>query len=427
MRLFGAAFLFCLCAGAAWADPVYDVSEVQAYLRDGTAAYHTGDYAAAETAFASAALYGPQQPDAFYNLAAAAARHGDKGKALAALDRFADFGLLVNLDNDPSFAALRGSADFARIREKLARQTAPICSCKPIFEGSNAPFIAEGVAHDLRTERIFVSGVSARKIVAIHDGVAHDFATVPDGMSALGIRINAAHDLLWAAASTLPQSDGGSGDMGSAALLAFDITSGALRARYDAPVYASRRSFSDMTFAPDGTAYVSDAIEGSIFRLKPGADSLEVVGTAARFKSPQGMVVSADGKTLLVADYSAGLQRLDIQSGNVDTVAAPAGVTTLGMDGLVQIPDGSFAATQNVFAPNRVVHFRLSRNWARLESFNVVARATADVSDISLLTPDGNDVLVVGVSQWASFEGDNGTPSRPLKNWRITRVTMPLK
>ena len=426
MRFFGAAFLLCFCVGTALADPVYDTSEVQAYLRDGTIAYRAGDYAAAETAFASAAMYGPQQPDAFYNLAAAAARRGDKGRALAALDRFADFGLFMNLDRDASFAALRGGEDFARIRQKLARQTAPVCSCRVMFQGSNAPFIAEGVAHDLRTERVFVSGVSARKIVAIHNGAAHDFAVVPDGMSALGIRINAAHDLLWAAASTLPQSNGGSGDMGNAALLAFDITSGALRARYNAPTYAPHRSFSDLTFAPDGTAYVSDAIEGSIFRLTPGADRLEIVGgQAARFKSPQGMVVSADGKTLLVADYSAGLQRLDIESGVVDPVAVPAGISTLGMDGLVLLPDGSFAATQNLFAPHRVVHFRLSRDWSRLESLSVIARATADMSDISLLTPDGNNLLVVGTSQWASFEGDNGTSTRPLKNWRVVRVVVP--
>jgi hypothetical protein len=426
MRFFGAAFLLCFCVGTALADPVYDTSEVQAYLRDGTIAYRAGDYAAAETAFASAAMYGPQQPDAFYNLAAAAARRGDKGRALAALDRFANFGLFMNLDRDASFAALRGGEDFARIRQKLARQTAPVCSCRVMFQGSNAPFIAEGVAHDLRTERVFVSGVSARKIVAIHNGAAHDFAVVPDGMSALGIRINAAHDLLWAAASTLPQSDGGSGDMGNAALLAFDITSGALRARYNAPTYAPHRSFSDLTFAPDGTAYVSDAIEGSIFRLTPGADRLEIVdGQAARFKSPQGMVVSADGKTLLVADYSAGLQRLDIESGVVDPVAVPAGISTLGMDGLVLLPDGSFAATQNLFAPHRVVHFRLSRDWSRLESLSVIARATADMSDISLLTPDGNNLLVVGTSQWASFEGDNGTSTRPLKNWRVVRVVVP--
>jgi hypothetical protein len=58
-------------------------------------------------------------------------------------------------------------------------------------------------------------------------------------------------------------------------------------------------------------------------------------------------------------------------------------------------------------------------------NLSVVARATADMSDISLLTPDGNNLLVVGTSHWASFEGDNGTSTRPLKNWRVVRVVVP--
>jgi hypothetical protein len=73
------------------------------------------------------------------------------------------------------------------------------------------------------------------------------------------------------------------------------------------------------------------------------------------------------------------------------------------------------------------VRFRLSKNWGRLETFGVVARGGAELSDVTLLTPDGNDVLVSGASQWASFNEDSGTPSRPLQRWHITRVAMPLK
>ncbi|MGN6515174.1 MAG: hypothetical protein ACTHLR_04965 [Rhizomicrobium sp.] len=413
-----------LCATAALADPVYDVSEFQNYENDGTAAMHAGNFAAAGQAFETAVLYNPQQAGGFYKIAAAAARRGDKAKALAALQRFAAFGFYVDLAAAPDFEILRGNPEFQNIRRKLETATAPICACRRVYEGSAEPFIAEGVANDLHTGRVFVASVAQRKVVAIRDGAAHDFAAVPDGMSPLGVRINAAHDLLWVAASTLPQSDGGDGDMGTAALLAFDITSGALRYRFNAPVYAPKRSFSDMTFAPDGTAYVSDAIEGSIFRLKPGGDGLDLVGGRARFSSPQGMAVSADGRKLLVADYTAGLQVMDIATGELANVRVPPGVTTLGIDGLVQMPNGSFAATQNGIRPNRVVTFRLSRDWMRMESFTVVAPATADMSDVSLLTPDGNDVLVVGTSQWNSF-GDDPTPSRPLKPWRVVRVSLP--
>ncbi|HEY7978587.1 MAG TPA: hypothetical protein VID67_10360 [Rhizomicrobium sp.] len=427
MKRFLPAIALCCLAHAALADPVYDVSQFNAYENDGTTAFQAGKYAEAEAAFATATLYNPQQAGGFYNLAAAAARNGDREKALAALERFAQFGFGVNLFTAADFASLRGNAEFTRIAQTVAGAAAPFCACKTIYQGSADAFIAEGVAQDSHTGRLFVSSIAQRKIIAIWGGVAHDFTQVPDGMSPLGIRINAAHDTLWAAASTLAQSDHGNGDMGNAALLAFDITSGALRARYNAPIYAAKRSFNDLTFAPDGTAYVSDAIEGSIFRLKPGADALELVGDRARFSSPQGMVVSDDGKTLLVADYTAGLQRLDIESGVLDQVAVPPGITTLGMDGLVQLRDGSFAATQNRIRPNRVVHFRLSKNWGQLEAFGVLARGGAELSDVTLLTPDGNDLLVSGASQWASFDDDSGTPARPLQRWHITRVAMPLK
>jgi len=422
MRLF-ACIVMCLVASAALADPLYDVSEFQAYERDGSIDFRAGNYTAAEEAFASAALYNPQQAKAYFNLAAAAARAGNRAKALMALDRFADFGVAADIASDADFASLRGEAEFARIRDKLARNIAPLCVCKLTFEGTAEPFIAEGLALDLKTERLFVSGVAARKIVAIHNGEARDFAEVPDGMSALGLHINKAHDLLWAAASVLPQS-GDLGTRGAGELIAFDITSGAVSARYPAPPGDGPRSLSDLAIGPDGTIYVSDAIQGDIFRLKPGSDALEKMGDRPRFKSPQGMAVSADGATLLVADYLDGLERLDLASGTLDRVAVPVGVTTLGIDGLVELPNGSFAATQNGLSPNRVVHFRLTKDWSRLESFAVAARGT-QVGDVSLLVPSGNDVLVAGTSQWDSYGNDSETPSKPLLPWRIVRVGLP--
>lgn len=424
MKKLFVALAFLCATSSAWADPIYDIGQFTAYENDGTTALQAGKYAQAEAAFASAVRYSPQQAGGYYNLAAAAAHAGDSAKALAALQQFAAFGFYVDLETAADFASLRGNPEFAAIRHKIEANTTPVCFCKSLFQGSAESFIAEGVANDLRNDRIFVASIAQRKIVAIQNGALRDFAKLPDGMSPLGIRINAAHDLVWVAASTLPQSDGGDGDMGNAALLAFDITSGVQRFRFNAPVYASKRSFSDMTFAQDGTAYVSDAIEGSIFRWKPGTDALEQISGAGRFSSPQGMVVSADGRAILVADYAAGLQKLDIESGDVTSVEVPAGITTLGMDGLVQLRDGSFAATQNGIRPNRIVRFRLSQDWTRLQSFSAVARGTADVADLSLLTTDGNDLLVVGVSQWNSF-GDGPTPEKPLKPWRVMRVSLP--
>ncbi|HEX5438341.1 MAG TPA: hypothetical protein VFW98_14390 [Gemmatimonadaceae bacterium] len=85
----------------------------------------------------------------------------------------------------------------------------------------------------------------------------------------------------------------------------FILENAALRGRYDAPLIAGGRALNDVAIGSDGSVYASDANDGSIFRLAPGAQALRAVGGRARLKSPQGMVMSADGRTLLVTDSRA--------------------------------------------------------------------------------------------------------------------------
>jgi sugar lactone lactonase YvrE len=424
MKTFWPALALCCLATSALAGPMEELDEFATYATAGLKAYNAGDWASSESNFGEAYRHEPQRALALYYIAASAAHRGESAKALATLDRFADFGTGKALDIDNAFAGLKGGAEYARIAAKFARNTAPRCACRVSFEGSKEPFIAEGLAFDSVFDRFLVAGVNARKILSIRGGHVQDYASVPDGMSALGIHINDAHDILWAAASSLPQSkDATPAQQGRAALMAFNLTSGALVARYDAPPAPDgNRSLNDLAIAPDGTIYTSDAIEGSIFKLKPGADSLDRVGTPALLKSPQGMVVSGDGKTLLVADYSAGLVTVDIASGQLTQVAVPQNATTIAIDGLVQMPDGSFVATQNGVHPARLVRFRLSRNWEAVTTFDVVAQGP-EIPEPTLLARDGNDVFVIGTSQWHSFD-DSATPARPLPAWRILRVKL---
>ena len=65
-----------------------------------------------------------------------------------------------------------------------------------------------------------------------------------------------------------------------------------------------RHVLNDLIFAPDGAVYASDARDGSLYRLAPGASALTRLGPRGLLKSPQGMAVSANEYFLLVADYS---------------------------------------------------------------------------------------------------------------------------
>ena len=289
------------------------------------------------------------------------------------------------------------------------------CPCTNFFTGDAKAFIAEGIAHDTVSGRFFVAGVAARKILALQNGHARDFARLPDDYSPLGIAL--ADGLLWVTAAVIPQ---GAGHEGPSALIAFDLD-GKVKAVYPVPD-EGRHVLNDLTFAPDGTVYASDARDGSLYRLMPGASALTRLGPRGLLKSPQGMVVSADGHFLLVADYSLGLVKLDLATAAFEPLKIPTDAKTRGIDGLVPLADGSFLASQNGLSPPRILRLVLSPDWSGLLSLEVVAQDDAMVADPSLVTADSSGAFVVGISQWASFGKDQQEPTKPLQPWRIVKL-----
>jgi DNA-binding beta-propeller fold protein YncE len=289
------------------------------------------------------------------------------------------------------------------------------CPCTSVFTGNAEPFIAEGIARDSATDRFFVASVASRRIVMIHDGHQSDFAHIPDDYSPLGIALSGG--TLWVTAATLPQ---GAGHDGPSALIAIDKNDGQVRHVYPVPD-KGKTALNDLTFAPDGTVYASDSISGALYRLSPGASALTPLKMV--LKSPQGMAVSADGKSLLVADYSLGLVKVDLTRATFTPLQIPDGVNVKGIDGLAHLPDGNFLASQNGLKQPRILRLSLSSNWARLLSLEVIAEEDAAVADPSLVTADKSGAYVVGVSQWASF-GNGPTPTRALQPWRIVKLTL---
>ncbi|MGZ5926025.1 MAG: hypothetical protein ACXWLJ_05040 [Rhizomicrobium sp.] len=310
------------------------------------------------------------------------------------------------------------AASSALLLAGLVTQAAAApCPCTNFFTGDAKPFIAEGIARDAVSGRFFIAGVAARRILAIQNGRARDFARLPGDYSPLGIAF--ASGSLWVTAAVIPQ---GAGREGPSALIAFDL-GGKIRGTYPIPDNG-RHALGDLTVAFDGTVYTSDALDGSIYVLAPGSHALTRLGPRKLLRSPQGMAVSADGKSLLVVDYALGLTRLDLATATFTTLKNPDGVNAKGIDGLARLPDGSFLASQNGTKEPHILRLTLSPDWSRLVSLEVVAEDDAAIADPSLVTADASGAYVVGISQWGSFGKDQQEPTKPLQPWRIVKLEL---
>ena len=121
--------------------------------------------------------------------------------------------------------------------------------------------------------------------------------------------------------------------VGTTSLMAFDLQSGALKGSYPFPAPASLCN--DITIARDGTAYVSDTINGRILKLPHGGKNLEPFAADARLKGIDGLVLSGDGVLYVNIVTNGKLMRVDRnRDGSAGTITELATSQPLGA------PDG---------------------------------------------------------------------------------------
>jgi sugar lactone lactonase YvrE len=150
----------------------------------------------------------------------------------------------------------------------------------------------------------------------------------------LGVFADEKGKTLWVCSNNLEQK----GEATS--VKAFDLKTGAIKGTY--PLPGQGPLCNDIAVAPDGTAYVSDTVQGSVVMLKPGSKNLEIAAKDPLLAGVDGL---AFGETniLYVNSVTAGkLVRLDL---------GPDGksksVTELKLSRPLDRPDGMRAIGKN--------------------------------------------------------------------------------
>ena len=268
--------------------------------------------------------------------------------------------------------------------------------------------IVEGVASDGTT--VWVSSILDRQILACAK-TCRTLATLPAGLHPFAIAWDGPRKRLWVAADC-PPGVAGIKPCDRGALIALN-RAGRVMTRI-APLNGSFHP-GDVSVSPSGV-FASDSQNGAVYRLASGSYMLQPLVPTGVGKSGQGTAVDAEGKTLLVADYSQGIAAVDLESRERTLLPRQDGKPLRGIDGLVRC-GSTYYGLYNGAAPGLLVS--IVREGAGIRFDQPLGEVT--FPDPTQIAFDGKRLLIVSDSGWATL----GTPVSP-RPTGATIVAVPL-
>ncbi|OYW78807.1 MAG: hypothetical protein B7Z26_09165 [Asticcacaulis sp. 32-58-5] len=334
-------------------------------------------------------------------LLSAQARVG-AGKTAEAKARMRDYlarGMVVSKSSYPQLSPLWD----AKLDQQLVANSEPIGSFKPV-QRHVALTVAEGLAIDPKSGKTYLSALSRGAVNVVNNGVLNPLYTLPEGIGAYGLVLRG--DDLWVATSSGAVTKGyDAAKPAVAEVLQIDRATGQVKARFSDET--TPRRFGDI-FAGKTDLYVSDGQKGEVLRLNNYSGAFEVLIPEGYMGSPQGMVENEAGNVLVVSDYSSGLYRINLDSGEMDRMEAPANITLFGMDGLARYGN-DIIAVQNGIKPDRIVRLRMSPDWKTISRADILVRGGEGLAEPTGIQVVANRVVFIARSQWSDV-GADGAP-----------------
>lgn len=268
--------------------------------------------------------------------------------------------------------------------------------------------LVEGIATEGNV--IWLSSVLDRTILARTQSGIRRFAMPEGTLHPMGLAFDARRGWLWIA-TDCPELPG-IARCESGALVALDR-----KGRLKAKLAPAKGFHPGDVSAGEGSVFVSDSLNGAVYRLLPDGRSFRTLIAPGVGRSAQGTALTSDGKRLIVADYGRGIASVDLVSGERTLLPMPDGKPLRGVDGLVRVGDRYFTV-YNASSPASLIGFRVTG--AGIEA-DIVHRG-APLTDPTQLAVDGKRLLVVADAGWpAATKGDKA----PREGTAIVAFGMP--
>jgi len=261
--------------------------------------------------------------------------------------------------------------------------------------------IPEGIARDASTGKLYLSSFRKSKIVEVNAGTSRDFIDEhAHGFQAgVGMRVDSRRRVLWACSATAPHMrDYDASAPAVKGIYRFDLDSGELIGKLEQPQESPLDIFNDLTLTPAGDAFVSGFGSRRIYRVPASLDRAQVLLTLPEGHYPNGIDLSPRGQLLFVAT-SGGVVVVDPGSADWYPLAAPAGESLAGIDGMYFFKD-SLVAVQG----ERITRFHLSDGYDRVERVEVLDEGHPLFEQPTTGVIDDRFLYYIANSQFTKFD-----------------------
>lgn len=316
---------------------------------------------------------GGNHPVLYYRLAGAYALLGMQKDSFVWLKKLADLGLSLPAAEDEDFASIKDTPEFKTAVLLFDKNMTPTSNSKMGFTIPEKDFMAEGIAYDPVEDLFYAGSILKRRIISINrQGVIKEFSSSEDGLwCVLGMSVDAKRRTLWVSTAAISELPGFGENKGRSGIFQYDLKTGKLVRKYLIADTTEVHVLGDVIVDSKGNVFCTDSNTPAIYRIRSGGSDLEVFMGPELFRSPQGLCLSQDEKTLFVADYSRGIFAIDAESKASRKLPPPANSVIVGIDGLYMFQN-SLIATQNGVTPNRVLRLYPNSDFSRIESVKIL-------------------------------------------------------
>jgi hypothetical protein len=335
----------------------------------------------------------PNSGDLRLQLAMAYAKIDDKTNAYDTLMHMQMQGFGYDIAKDPRFEAIRNTKVWDYLVANLQVNAKQFGEGKQVFELAKGDHLYDALAWDAKRGQLLVGGARDGKVqLADSNGKLSDFITADAhnglwGIDALGI--DAAHGKLFVASSATAIYKGFNAEnAGQSGIFEFDLGSGRFVKKYTFSKADGAHRVTALAVGNDGQVFAADSSRRQVFKIDGGA--LKEILSNPKLTSISALTLSADGRTLYLADFALGIFGYDLAKAEAFEPRHNAANLVLG--GIVGMHwyDGTLVIIENGMVPRRVMRLQLSADGRSIEGAMPLDAAQPAFQDIGPGTVAGD-------------------------------------